>query len=322
MANIEIPKFWLEQEYLQKQRSLQEIAFDLKISTDVLRQTLRTYGIKINTSKKTRLINKEWLIEEYVNKQRSATEIAEEKNCSYSLINRRLRKYGIVERSGEQMSELDLSGKTFGKWKVIAKISGKNFCQWQCKCICGNLKILSTYSLTSGASKGCWLCNGSYEAEEKHIITAHYWSSLQKGALKRKINFNIDKDYIADLYERQNRRCALTGMRLNMADTLSAWKEGKQTASLDRIDSLRPYENGNVQWVHKMVNLAKWDMPQDEFIQMCNLVARQHPVNITEESSSPEITEEDIEVSEWDSGLWRWASERVEKRANGLLNEE
>ena len=30
--DINIPKYWLEQEYVEKQRSMQEIAFDLGIS--------------------------------------------------------------------------------------------------------------------------------------------------------------------------------------------------------------------------------------------------------------------------------------------------
>jgi len=45
------------------------------------------------------------------------------------------------------------------------------------------------------------------------------------------------------------------------------------TASLDRIDSSKGYIEGNVQWVHKMVNMSKQQYTQEEFINMCIAVA-------------------------------------------------
>lgn len=47
----------------------------------------------------------------------------------------------------------------------------------------------------------------------------------------------------------QEMKCALTGWDID-AMTVS-----NNTASLDRINSLEGYVVGNVQWVHKMVNM-------------------------------------------------------------------
>lgn len=46
--------------------------------------------------------------------------------------------------------------------------------------------------------------------------------------------------------------------------------------SLDRIDSSRGYEVGNVQWVTKYVNWAKNDLSQEDFINLCIAVANKH----------------------------------------------
>ena len=71
----------------------------------------------------------------------------------------------------------------------------------------------------------------------------------------------------------QKRKCALTNKILNFGKRS---RSVQCTASLDRIDSKKGYENGNVQWVHKDINKIKWDYDQDYFIEMCKLVAETH----------------------------------------------
>lgn len=42
-------------------------------------------------------------------------------------------------------------------------------------------------------------------------------------------------------------------------------KKVMQTASLDRIDSLKGYTIDNVQWIHKHINYMKIDLTEQEF---------------------------------------------------------
>jgi hypothetical protein len=44
--------------------------------------------------------------------------------------------------------------------------------------------------------------------------------------------------------------------------------------SVDRIDSLRGYVEGNVQWVHKKINIMKNVYSQEEFIILCKQVVK------------------------------------------------
>jgi len=60
--------------------------------------------------------------------------------------------------------------------------------------------------------------------------------------------------------------CMLTGWPLSI-------HRKSTTASLDRIDNEKGYTIDNVQWVHTMVNIAKFKYSQQQFIAMCKAVA-------------------------------------------------
>jgi hypothetical protein len=72
-----------------------------------------------------------------------------------------------------------------------------------------------------------------------------------------------------ELYQKQEGKCALSGLPIFFPAT----NKGEFTASLDRIDSSKGYIEGNVQWVHKDINIMKNKFPQDYFIKICKLVA-------------------------------------------------
>ena len=101
-------------------------------------------------------------------------------------------------------------------------------------------------------------------------ISFTYWSQINRGAADRDYEFDITIDQNWSLYERQGRRCAISGVDINIEPGTT--RRYKNTASLDRIDSSLGYTLGNIQWVHKMVNKIKNDLPQDEFIGWCKLI--------------------------------------------------
>lgn len=103
-------------------------------------------------------------------------------------------------------------------------------------------------------------------------IRQHHWYCIKKGAEKRKIEFSVSIDYAWNLFLSQNRRCTLSGLPLLFARTRKSHAVGETTASLDRIDSTKGYVEGNVQWVHKWINLMKNDFTTEEFVHYCKLV--------------------------------------------------
>ena len=100
-------------------------------------------------------------------------------------------------------------------------------------------------------------------------ITGNYWGIVKKGAIQRNLEFTITIEYIWDLFIKQNKKCALSGIELCWP---TRCKAGDGTASLDRIDSKKGYVYGNVQWVHKTINCIKRDLSDDEFIDWCRKV--------------------------------------------------
>ena len=71
-----------------------------------------------------------------------------------------------------------------------------------------------------------------------------------------------------DLFEKQNRKCALTGETLRFGVS----SKDNRTASLDRINPNLGYSLSNIQWLHKTVNAMKWDLMENRFFELCNLV--------------------------------------------------
>ena len=119
--------------------------------------------------------------------------------------------------------------------------------------------------VTREKCKGHW--NGFGE------ISGEYWNKVMRCAKVRNINFNITIDYAWNLFLQQDRRCALTKTPLLFVRNFHHDKV-HQTASLDRTDSKTPYEEGNVQWVHKKINILKWCLSTDELLYWCDLIVK------------------------------------------------
>jgi len=80
----------------------------------------------------------------------------------------------------------------------------------------------------------------------------------------------ITPEYLKEIYEKQNHRCAITG------DYLPDIRK----ASVDRIDSTKPYEKGNIQIVTKQANISKHIMTMKQLYEFCKKVlnhANQQP---------------------------------------------
>lgn len=124
-------------------------------------------------------------------------------------------------------------------------------------------------SLKEGSNHFLWGGYGEISSDYWRIIRYHC-----KRGKNRIIPFEITIDYAWNLFLKQNRKCALTGIEIFFVGR-SKTDSGKvrQTASLDRIDSKKGYQQGNVQWVHKDINNMKQEFDQKYFIEMCKKVA-------------------------------------------------
>ncbi len=176
----------------------------------------------------------------------------------------------------EQICE-DLSGKVFGLLTIVKKLENKDAnTRWLCKCVCGKEVELSRGSLTRKRIKvkscGCYAhftreSNKNYNGVGE--LSGRYFASVRCRARQHKLEFGITKEYIRDLFLKQDKRCALSGVELKFHSRQLVF-DGN--ASLDRIDSAKGYVEGNVQWVHKTANFMKQRLSDEEFIEWCGIV--------------------------------------------------
>jgi len=179
----------------------------------------------------------------------------------------------------------ELIGKKFGKL-TVSSIYKKNregkrsLYRAKCLCDCGNEKDADASSLKAKRTGKCGNCiKKTYKKRYKKItgkknknftgyeeIRGRFWTQLKAKTKKRKIVFNLDIKDVWELYLKQDRKCALSDVIIKFGRTDH---RTETTASLDRIDSNIGYVEGNVQWVHKSLNIMKNDLPNNIFIGLC-----------------------------------------------------
>jgi hypothetical protein len=140
-----------------------------------------------------------------------------------------------------------------------------------CLCGCGKKREVRLNDVSK--IKSCKYCNGRQYVGK---ISGEHFGDIKYSAKKRNLEFNITKEYIWDLYLKQDGKCKLTGWPINFADGKFEQKHGVTTASLDRIDSSLGYIKGNVQWLHKHVNFIKQQFNEKYLIEICKAIVEKN----------------------------------------------
>lgn len=172
------------------------------------------------------------------------------------------------------------SGMKFGEWTLIDKDDYRFFGSmkersYRVKCSCGEEKYVRITFLTGHRSTCCENCRVSKGSKKIGFLNYSVIRRAKEGAIARNIEWNVSDEYLANLLEKQKLKCALSGVDLCVSNYSIGSKRGRAetTISLDRIDSTKGYIEGNVQWVHKSVNIMKSTLTQEQFINFCKLVA-------------------------------------------------
>jgi hypothetical protein len=176
---------------------------------------------------------------------------------------------------------IDLTGKKFHHLTVISRAAsdrqGKS--TWLCKCDCGKEKVLSSDHLTRKVqpvkSCGCQSVKRGprhsqwtgYEEISGNWFHSHILRERKQNK-RTKVPVEVTAKDIWDLFIKQDRKCALSGVPLTISGS-SKYND----ASVDRIDSSKGYTLDNIQWVHKHINFMKRTYSQHYFIEMCKKVA-------------------------------------------------
>jgi hypothetical protein len=147
---------------------------------------------------------------------------------------------------------------------------------WKCH-VCNHewqATIANRRRNASGCPK-CWNLKkrGNTNSQWKGYgeISGRYWNNILKEGKKLQFEFSITIEYAWELFLKQNKKCALSGEPLTMCGKIDGKYVGN--SSLNRIDFNKGYTKGNVQWIDKKLQLIKRNLPDPEFIAICQKVS-------------------------------------------------
>lgn len=107
---------------------------------------------------------------------------------------------------------------------------------------------------------------------QSYICTLVNKTAARRGKLAYAL-YNIDAAYLIELFEQQAGLCALTGRAMT-------WITGKgrvmTNISVDRIDSAKGYERGNIQLVCLQANIMKQDLDLAVLVDWCRAVVKRN----------------------------------------------
>jgi len=100
----------------------------------------------------------------------------------------------------------------------------------------------------------------------------YHYSAARKGASTRNIEFCITEETIVNLWKKQKGKCALSGIEMTLTHGTST-ATNPTKISVDRVDNLLGYVEGNIQLIIWQANTAKSVWSNQQLIDMCKAVA-------------------------------------------------
>ena len=162
---------------------------------------------------------------------------------------------------------------------------------------CGQHKNVTEFRFARGprtvTSKSCRLCRRSRDAcrdaetrkatgvsrttlfRRRSPETGAAWlvRSAKRRSVKKGIAFDLDTEFVLNMFRTQGGRCAWTGRPMQFAPARAdAWA----AVSIDRLAVNGGYTRGNVQLVCYGVNRARHVLSAEDFVAMCRDVVATH----------------------------------------------
>ena len=107
-------------------------------------------------------------------------------------------------------------------------------------------------------------------------IRISWFNKFKVSAETRGLEWKISIDDVADLYEKQKGRCALTGWSISFPEL---GHPSFFSCSIDRVKNSLGYINENIQLVDGRVNMMKHKYTQEFFLEVCKAVAEHDKLN-------------------------------------------
>lgn len=166
----------------------------------------------------------------------------------------------------------NLSGQKYGRLFVVEPIPERNcgHVVYKCKCDCGKYKNVVGVLLTRGDTKSCGCYSREKTIEYNHSRKNTEFSAynnlykwFENQAKQRGIKFSLDRNDINKIIHQPCYYCGAENSNTHKYKKIYEIKHN----GIDRIDSSKGYEIGNVVSCCKTCNFAKNTMSQSEFYE-------------------------------------------------------
>lgn len=207
-------------------------------------------------------------------------------NCNKTYRARKSRQKYCSITCGNEARRVNISfkcetcGKECSRKASVFRKSKRSFCSRECADIarrgCDIIECPTCNKMFKQKKTKQIYCSLLCTPPIKQIDEYSPFLTHMGGAIKRMKKRNMedqldfDKVFLKELWERQEGKCAITGIRMMLekdASSRRAREKKPHKASLDRIDSSKPYTKDNVQFICMCVNYMKNTFQNDEIVE-------------------------------------------------------
>ena len=181
-------------------------------------------------------------------------------------------------RSGLNSKRWDLTGRQFRKLQVLRRVGKSKMRRrsplYECRCDCGEILVVSSFSLLAGKTVSCGCGRNKYPA---HIANLrHLYTNYRNGAELRGQPFELSLEAFASLISMDCHYCGTPPSNTCVLGR-KKFSASLKYSGIDRIDSNKGYVSGNCAPCCKRCNIAKNDATLEVFLAWVSRVYQKQP---------------------------------------------
>lgn len=170
----------------------------------------------------------------------------------------------------------DFTGQKIGHLEVLERLNDpRSVTYWKVKCDCNNIVEVQQDRLIEAPPKlSCRKCMQCSIKTGRPASFINRLSTYRSGAAKRKLNWDLSEDQVWELMNTNCFYCGIEPTTISKPGTKNPRSPIFKYSGIDRVDSSKGYEIPNVVSCCKNCNMAKWDLPQTEFLAWVDRIYR------------------------------------------------
>jgi|TARA_Y100000287_G_C14233791_1_gene363524 hypothetical protein len=107
-----------------------------------------------------------------------------------------------------------------------------------------------------------------------NIMFGRAVANARSRALKKNLPFDLSKEDVMDMFERQQGKCFYSGIKLNVVKSDASRTHDPFKMSLDCVNPSLGYVRGNVVWCAYCVNALKLKMSAEDMVNVCRSIVK------------------------------------------------